>query len=161
MNEGLVKSGVLDTLAVKNRELAEIKRAENEKALVEQKKLRDQNLVRLYLYNQFPMISSADIPEIHEKESALILKRARKYYLTKIGIASAIALLPIGGTVASLIIFFTIITNMPSVAAPSSVKVAALLYVSGGFLATCFFSWLSCFSIAKIRKYIKILTHGA
>lgn len=160
-DENLVKSGVLDTLAVKNQELAEIKRIENEKALTEQKKLRDQNLVRRYLYDQFPLVSSTDIPEISEKEFPTILSRARRYYLAKIRITSAIALLPIGGAVAGLIISLTTFVNMPPITAPSSVKGIALLYVVGGILATGLLSWLSSISIAKIVKYAKILTKGS
>lgn len=156
--ENLVKSGILDALAIKNRELAEIKRVENEKALIAKKNLRNQNLVRSYLYDRFPLVS--DIPEITEKEFPSLFKRARKYYLAKIGVASAIALLPTGGIAVSLIIFFTTVANMPPITASPYVKGIALLCLIGGFLTTGLFSWLSCISIAKIRKYINILTHG-
>lgn len=159
-NENLVKSGILDTLAVKNQELAEIKRAEDEKAIIAKKKLRDKKLVKLFLWDNFPLVAPEDIPEIPEKEFPLILKRAKKYYLAKIRTASAIALLPIGGTLASFIIFLTTLVNIPPIGSPQSVKVISLLCVVGGLAATCLLSWLSCFSIAKIRKWVKILIKG-
>lgn len=153
-DEKLVSSGVLDALAVKNQELAEVKRLEREKTRIANRKFRDKNIAMLYLCDRFPLAASEEgLPEIPEKELPLILKRAKRHYLKKLGIAVITTLPSIGASAAS----FGIAITKGVGTAPDS---GGILYFFGGIIMSIFFAILSGLQISWVAEYIRILTRG-
>lgn len=151
-DEKLIASGILDILAVKNHELAQIKFLEAEKALVEARKIRDRNIVMLYLRKKFPLATAEEIPEISEKEFPLILKRARNYYLAKLGMAGIATLPFIGGSIAGWMAIEKGLALAPNI--------SGFFVCVGGIVMTAAFSFLSAIPIRKVWKYLKLLTRG-
>lgn len=146
MSEGLIKSGVLDTLAVKNQELALIKR-------VEKKKLRDKNLVTSYLYNKFPLAVRENLPEIPEKEFPRLLEKAKRYYLIKTAVAGAWTIASIIGTIS----IFTISVTQGWI---QTVSWSSALYAFGGLFLSLFTGFSCYFPIRKLVRCIRMLTRG-
>ena len=154
-NDKLIQSGVIDTLAAKNMELARAKFLADEIQLLEEKKARDKGLVINYLANKFPLATEAEgIPQISDKEFPLILTRAKSYYLRKLGFASLMVLPTATASITSLVIAVT--KGVMTAPDPNG-----FLYFTFGLIFAGGFGTLALWQIAcRVGKYWKILTRG-